>query len=212
MIRRPPFPPGYGGRCRVRRQGGGPPLPQRIRASENLILDRCLEGFLLRKPGALPGSTALAQARASGTLGAAHEAFAPADQGRHCQWSAVSFRRDRRQRRSLFITMTGPLSCTSMSPLRPGLSTMARYKERVAVFGAQYLIVTDAVLFPQPFGHSTVSDTVGRRPATGAGLDSRPNTTGGDVPDAGSDHCRRALQDIGTGLSTPCARSDVGIR
>jgi transposase len=44
------------------------------KGSEDLILDHYLE-VLLRKPGALPGSTALAQARASGTFAAAHEAF-----------------------------------------------------------------------------------------------------------------------------------------
>ena len=39
-----------------------------------LDLDHYLE-ILLRKPGALPGATALAQARAAGTFTAAHEAF-----------------------------------------------------------------------------------------------------------------------------------------
>ena len=39
-----------------------------------LNLDHYLE-ILLRKPGALPGATALAQARASGAFTAGHEAF-----------------------------------------------------------------------------------------------------------------------------------------
>jgi transposase len=44
------------------------------KGSETLLLDHYLE-VLLRKPGALAGSTALAQARAQGTFTAAHEAF-----------------------------------------------------------------------------------------------------------------------------------------
>ena len=38
------------------------------------MLDHYLE-ILVRKPGAMPGSTALAQARASGAFGATHDAF-----------------------------------------------------------------------------------------------------------------------------------------
>jgi len=44
------------------------------RASMTLVLDHYLE-VLARKPGALPGATALAQARASGVFTAEHEAF-----------------------------------------------------------------------------------------------------------------------------------------
>jgi transposase len=44
------------------------------KGSEDLVLDHYLE-ILERKPGALPGSTALAQARASGTFTATHERF-----------------------------------------------------------------------------------------------------------------------------------------
>jgi hypothetical protein len=44
------------------------------KGSEDLVLDHYLE-TLCRKPGALPGSTALAQARASGAFGTSHEAF-----------------------------------------------------------------------------------------------------------------------------------------
>ncbi len=44
------------------------------KGSEELVLDHYLE-VLIRKPGALPGSTALAQARAGGAFEAAHEAF-----------------------------------------------------------------------------------------------------------------------------------------
>lgn len=44
------------------------------KGEEHLILDHYLE-VLDRKPGALAGSVALAQARASGSFGAAHEAF-----------------------------------------------------------------------------------------------------------------------------------------
>ena len=44
------------------------------RGGESIDLDHYLE-ILQRKPGALPGSTALARARASGTFTAAHEAF-----------------------------------------------------------------------------------------------------------------------------------------
>jgi transposase len=42
--------------------------------AEHLVLDHYLE-ILLRKPGALPGSVPLAQARAAGAFTAAHEAF-----------------------------------------------------------------------------------------------------------------------------------------
>jgi len=45
-----------------------------VRGSETLLLDHYLE-VLVRKPGALPGATALVQARAAGTFTAAHEAF-----------------------------------------------------------------------------------------------------------------------------------------
>jgi transposase len=44
------------------------------RGSATLVLDHYLE-VLVRKPGAMPGATALAQARAAGTFTAAHEAF-----------------------------------------------------------------------------------------------------------------------------------------
>lgn len=44
------------------------------RGEESLVLDHYLE-VLHRKPGALPGSTALAAARASGAFGPTHEAF-----------------------------------------------------------------------------------------------------------------------------------------
>ncbi len=44
------------------------------KGTEDLVLDHYLE-ILVRKPGALPGSTALAQARASGAFSAAHERF-----------------------------------------------------------------------------------------------------------------------------------------
>jgi hypothetical protein len=44
------------------------------KGTEHLVLDHYLE-ILVRKPGALPGSTALAQARASGTFTATHQRF-----------------------------------------------------------------------------------------------------------------------------------------
>jgi transposase len=44
------------------------------RGSQTLVLDHYLE-VLARKPGALPGATALVQARQAGTFTAAHEAF-----------------------------------------------------------------------------------------------------------------------------------------
>lgn len=44
------------------------------KGTEDLVLDHYLE-ILMRKPGALPGSTALAQARASGSFTATHERF-----------------------------------------------------------------------------------------------------------------------------------------
>jgi transposase len=45
-----------------------------VRGAEVLLLDHYLEA-LVRKPGALPGATALAQARAAGTFTATHDAF-----------------------------------------------------------------------------------------------------------------------------------------
>ncbi|MGH3716131.1 MAG: IS21 family transposase [Micromonosporaceae bacterium] len=45
-----------------------------VKKSQTLVLDHYLE-VLLRKPGALPGSTALAQAREAGVFTMAHEAF-----------------------------------------------------------------------------------------------------------------------------------------
>ena len=44
------------------------------KGTEDLVLDHYLE-ILQRKPGAMPGSTALAQARASGSFSATHERF-----------------------------------------------------------------------------------------------------------------------------------------
>ncbi len=44
------------------------------KGTEDLVLDHYLE-ILVRKPGAMPGSTALAQARTSGAFGPAHERF-----------------------------------------------------------------------------------------------------------------------------------------
>ena len=49
---------------------------------EHLELDHYLE-ILARKPGALPGSAALAQARAAGVFTSAHEAFWAAARARH---------------------------------------------------------------------------------------------------------------------------------
>jgi hypothetical protein len=51
------------------------------RGAEVLVLDHYLE-VLRRKPGALPGARALAQARASGTFTAEHETFWTAARGR----------------------------------------------------------------------------------------------------------------------------------
>jgi transposase len=45
-----------------------------VRGSQTLVLDHYLE-VLARKPGALPGATALAQARSSGAFTASHEAW-----------------------------------------------------------------------------------------------------------------------------------------
>ena len=45
-----------------------------VKGGQSLTLDHYLE-VLQRKPGALPGATALVQARASGVFTAAHEAF-----------------------------------------------------------------------------------------------------------------------------------------
>jgi transposase len=52
------------------------------RGASHLVLDHYLE-ILAGKPGALPGSTALAQARASGLFTATHEAFWAAARARH---------------------------------------------------------------------------------------------------------------------------------
>ena len=50
--------------------------------AETLVLDHYLE-VLRRKPGALPGATALAQARAAGTFTAAHRGFWDAARRKH---------------------------------------------------------------------------------------------------------------------------------
>jgi hypothetical protein len=47
-----------------------------------LVLDHYLE-VLRRKPGALPGATALAQARAAGTFTAAHQRYWDAARHQH---------------------------------------------------------------------------------------------------------------------------------
>jgi hypothetical protein len=52
------------------------------RGAEHLVLDHYLE-VLAGKPGALPGSTALAQARRDGSFTAAHEAWWAAARARH---------------------------------------------------------------------------------------------------------------------------------
>ena len=51
--------------------------------AEILVLDHYLE-ILRRKPGALPGATALAQARAAGTFTAAHQGYWYAARRQHC--------------------------------------------------------------------------------------------------------------------------------
>jgi len=57
--------------------------PRLIAAGDQrLVLDHYLE-ILLRKPGALPGSTPLAQARAAGVFTAVHEAFWASARGKH---------------------------------------------------------------------------------------------------------------------------------
>src|SRR5262249_61235060 len=66
---------------------GGPALaavhPRLIAAGdERLELDHYLE-ILVRKPGALPGSAALAQAREAGAFTSVHEAFWAAARARH---------------------------------------------------------------------------------------------------------------------------------
>ncbi|MBO0894845.1 MAG: IS21 family transposase, partial [Acidimicrobiales bacterium] len=48
--------------------------PRSLKGEENLVLDHYLEVLAL-KPGALPGATALARARAGGGFGPAHEAY-----------------------------------------------------------------------------------------------------------------------------------------
>jgi hypothetical protein len=53
-----------------------------VRGSQSLNLDHYLE-VLVRKPGALPGATALVQARAFGVFTAAHEAFWAAARAAH---------------------------------------------------------------------------------------------------------------------------------
>ena len=53
-----------------------------VRGSQSLNLDHYLE-VLVRKPGALPGATALVQARGAGTFTAAHEAFWAAARSAH---------------------------------------------------------------------------------------------------------------------------------
>jgi len=59
----------FDGRAEVARHARSP-----RKGSDTLVLDHYLE-VLARKPGALPGATALAQARASGAFTPAHEAF-----------------------------------------------------------------------------------------------------------------------------------------
>jgi transposase len=53
-----------------------------VRGTQTLVLDHYLE-VLARKPGALPGATALAQARAAGSFSAAHEAWWAAARAAH---------------------------------------------------------------------------------------------------------------------------------
>ena len=50
------------------------PHVRSLKGEENLVLDHYLE-VLAYKPGALPGATALAQARAGGTFTQVHERF-----------------------------------------------------------------------------------------------------------------------------------------
>lgn len=54
----------------------------RVRGGQVLVLDHYLE-VLTRKPGALPGSMALSQARAAGVFTVAHEAFWTKARARH---------------------------------------------------------------------------------------------------------------------------------
>ncbi len=66
------------GARRLQALDGATVIAEHVRAlhkgSEDLVLDHYLE-VLVRKPGALPGSTALAQARAAGTFTPAHQRY-----------------------------------------------------------------------------------------------------------------------------------------
>jgi hypothetical protein len=110
-----------------------------IRGEQSLNLDHYLE-VLQRKPGAMPGATALAQARKDGTFTQAHEAFwaaarrqvgdakgtpragrssvvAPASAGHRC---------DRRITAALRIESVSPMS----SRLRPAKSATPTGRHR----------------------------------------------------------------------------------
>ena len=71
-------PPGRAGRGRDGRGADGAKVvarhPRSQKGEENLVLDHYLE-VLAYKPGALPGATALARARAGGAFTQAHERF-----------------------------------------------------------------------------------------------------------------------------------------
>src|SRR4029077_13335911 len=67
-------------------RGGAQGVARHERAAgkyaEILVLDHYLE-VLRRKPGALPGATALAQARAAGTFTTAHQGYGDAARRQH---------------------------------------------------------------------------------------------------------------------------------
>ena len=86
-----PAMPGGGCRCGCRPAAvevlDGPQVVARHeraagKYAEILVLDHYLE-VLRRKPGALPGATALAQARAAGTFTAAHQGYWDAARRKH---------------------------------------------------------------------------------------------------------------------------------
>lgn len=91
------------------------------RGAEHLVLDHYLE-VLAGKPGALPGSTPLAQARRNGTFTSLHEAFWAAARAKHGDTAGtralieVLLLHRRMARRHVLAGITAVLAAGSVSP------------------------------------------------------------------------------------------------
>jgi transposase len=124
------------------------------RGSATLVLDHYLE-VLVRKPGAMPGATALAQARAAGTFTAAHEAFwaaarkANGDGGGTRALVEVLLMHRHHDAEHVITGITAALSVGSVSPDVVAVETRKAHQGAAAAARGQTRVVNLADRLPE---------------------------------------------------------------